>query len=126
MTKDRYWRMLAATVVVCVFACECGEQPAVDHGGKLVSEEGRIAFTRVSSFGTAGLKKSDIYVIDADASQEERLTDTPGLDGFPTWSPDGDQIAFTSSRDGNWEIYVMDWDGAHQRRLPRTPMDEGV
>jgi dipeptidyl aminopeptidase/acylaminoacyl peptidase len=119
MTKYRYWRMLVATVVA-VFAYGCGEQPAADHGGKLVSEEGTIAFTRVSGFGTSGLKRSDIYAIDVDASQEKRLTDSPGLDGFPAWSPDGERIAFTSSRDGNWEIYVMDSDGAHQRRLTRT------
>jgi Tol biopolymer transport system component len=117
MTKDRYWRMLAATVVVCVFACECGEQPAVDHGGKLVSEEGRIAFTRVSGFGTSGLKKSDIYAIDADASQEERLTDTPGLDGFPTWSPDGDRIAFTVYPGGAEQLAVIDGDGTDEHRL---------
>jgi TolB protein len=27
------------------------------------------------------------------------------------------QIAFASKRDGNWEIYLMDWDGANQRRI---------
>ncbi len=126
MTKDRYWRMLAAAAVVGAFAYGCGSQPAVDHGGSLVSEEGRIAFTRVTSFGTSGLKKSDIYAIDVNASQEKRLTDSPGLDIFPAWSPDGARIAFTSGRDGNWELYIMDSDGAHQRRLTRTPEDEGV
>jgi len=27
------------------------------------------------------------------------------------------QIAFASSRDGHWEIYLMDWDGSNQRRI---------
>jgi TolB protein len=35
----------------------------------------------------------------------------------PNWSPDGSRIAFTSSRDGNNEIYVMDANGANQTRL---------
>ncbi|HET7712554.1 MAG TPA: hypothetical protein VFL80_11540, partial [Thermoanaerobaculia bacterium] len=29
------------------------------------------------------------------------------------------QIAFASNRDGNWEIYLMDWDGSNQRRITR-------
>ena len=45
------------------------------------------------------------------------LTDDKGKDHFPAWSPDGNQIAFSSSRDGNKDIYVMDADGSNQRRL---------
>ncbi len=29
------------------------------------------------------------------------------------------QIAFASNRTGNWEIWLMDWDGANQRRITR-------
>jgi dipeptidyl aminopeptidase/acylaminoacyl peptidase len=39
----------------------------------------------------------------------------------PTWSPDGTQIAFTSTRDGTGEIYTMDSDdGGNQTRLTDT------
>jgi len=34
-----------------------------------------------------------------------------------SWSPDGQKIAFTSERDGNWEIYVMNADGSNQTRM---------
>ena len=32
-------------------------------------------------------------------------------DSYPAWSPDGSKIAFTSTRDGNSEIYVSNPDG---------------
>jgi WD40-like Beta Propeller Repeat len=38
----------------------------------------------------------------------------------PVWSPDGRRIAFTSRRDGNWEVYVVNADGSGQRRLTRN------
>ncbi|MBI3960568.1 MAG: PD40 domain-containing protein [Chloroflexi bacterium] len=36
----------------------------------------------------------------------------------PVWSPDGQQIAFLSDRDGEWGVFVMNADGSNQRRLP--------
>ena len=44
-----------------------------------------------------------------------RLTTDGG--GSPSWSPDGQHIAFVSDRDGNADIYVMDSDGSNPRRL---------
>jgi Tol biopolymer transport system component len=39
------------------------------------------------------------------------------VDYDPVYSPDGQRIAFTSRRDGNSEIYVMNADGSEQTRL---------
>ena len=61
----------------------------------------------------------EIYVMDADGSNQQRLTENLFDDRDPSWSPDGEWIAFVSDRDGlfNDEIYVMDADGSNQRRL---------
>jgi TolB protein len=42
-------------------------------------------------------------------------------DMFATWSPDGKQIAFTSDRSGDPEIYTAKADGSGLRRLTSTP-----
>ena len=60
---------------------------------------------------------NEIYVMDADGSNQTRLTSNSEQDSYPSWSPDGSKIAFTSYRDGNYEIYVMDADGSSQTRL---------
>ena len=59
--------------------------------------------------------------MDADGSNVVRLTDDPDDDFSPDWSPDGTLIAFTSERDGNREIYVMNSDGSNQVRLTDDP-----
>jgi Tol biopolymer transport system component len=100
----------------------CGSEPAASSSGDLVSTEGKIAFTRATSFEPF---EADVYAINVDGSGEKRLTDSPGLDGFPGWSPDGEKIAFTSDRDGGgWDLYVMNADGSKQTRLTNTPEDE--
>lgn len=64
--------------------------------------------------------------MDADGSYQARITNNSVLDRDPTWSPDGNgkKIAFSSSRDGNDEIYVMDADGQNQTRLTNNTSED--
>src|SRR5450432_4091709 len=50
----------------------------------------------------------DIFMADLDGKIVKRLTDTPGYDAEGTLSPDGTKMVFTSVRDGDLELYIMD------------------
>jgi Tol biopolymer transport system component len=58
----------------------------------------------------------DIYRANADGSNLTPLTRTPGYDAEATIAPDG-LVVFTSTRDGDMEIYSMKGDGSDVRRL---------
>ena len=62
---------------------------------------------------------SQLYVLDVASKESRRLTNGAFTVGRFSWSPDGKQIAFTSNRDGNYEIYVMNADGSALRNLTR-------
>ena len=66
----------------------------------------------------------EIMTIDIQTEESIRLTDNDTLDARPAWSPDGSQIAFSSARDGNEEIYVMNADGSDPTRLTDSPSAE--
>lgn len=59
----------------------------------------------------------EIYLVNADGSGLQRLTDDPAEDGLPAWSPDGKAIAFASRRGGSWAIWAMTPSGVGQRLL---------
>ena len=55
--------------------------------------------------------------MNADGSGQTKLTDNPAFDEGPSWSPDGEKIAFDSRRNWNSDIYVMNADGSDQSPL---------
>lgn len=63
---------------------------------------------------------ADIVLLDVATGKFRTLTrrDHPYLDETPAWMPDG-RILFQSTRDGRYEIYVMQADGSGQQRLTR-------
>ncbi|MDP2949214.1 MAG: hypothetical protein Q8P22_06725 [Chloroflexota bacterium] len=67
----------------------------------------------------------DILTIDVETGEQINLTSNPAHDLWPTWSPDGRQIAFVSDRDSPLgEIYLMNADGSDVRRLTENQMAE--
>ncbi len=54
----------------------------------------------------------EIYKMNADGTNQTRLTDNSAFDTEPDWSPDGSQIAFTTTRAGNSEIFTINDTGS--------------
>src|SRR5882757_8715025 len=65
------------------------------------------------AFGYLG----DIWTANEDGTGTQRLTDNKARDIYPRFSPDGKWIAFSSNRDGNYDVYVVASDGGKPRQL---------
>jgi len=63
----------------------------------------------------------DLWIVGRSGGQARRLTSTPGAEIDPYFSPDGSQIAFTSTVAGNTDVYVVPAAGGNPRRLTYHP-----
>src|SRR6058998_2278351 len=61
----------------------------------------------------------------ANLAQLRKIMDDTAVATEPAFSPDGSRIAFTSTRDGQPEIYIMDADGTSAGRLTNSPGADG-
>lgn len=61
----------------------------------------------------------EIYVMNADGTNQRRLTNTPGYDGGPFFSPDGERIIWRRFDDTGAvaDVFTMKLDGSDVRRL---------
>jgi len=118
-----------------------GDRTLIDFPGSWAPDGGRLAFTRCHLprfYGAHDFEdRCAVYVVDADGTGMTKLADS-ALE--PDWSPDGKHIVFVSMRDHTGfviadedtdryagELYTMDADGGHQRRLTVTPrLDESL
>lgn len=72
----------------------------------------RVLFA--SNTGDAQRKEFDIWAINVDGTELERITHAPGFDGYPMFSTDGKYLAFSSSRasaagSSNTNVFVAEW-----------------
>jgi len=62
-----------------------------------------------------------VYLLNLDTGQRERLGSFPGMTFAPRFSPDGSQVALSLSQDGNTDLFVMRLADRQLRRLTNNP-----
>jgi Tol biopolymer transport system component len=87
----------------------------------------------VFATNTQGFDNFELYMVDAEGKRDPvRVTETPGFDGLPSFSPDGGRLSWTSTRtaEKTSQIFLADWDHAaalkvlglgHGIDAPETP-----
>ena len=79
--------------------------------GVSFAPDGRIVYT-VNTQGT-----SDIWIMNADGTNQRPLVTDPSEDQLPIVTPDGRYVVFTSERGGFPSLWRMDLDGANLKQL---------
>ena len=64
---------------------------------------------------------ANLWLLDLETYYIRQLTFGDWSDSQPDWSPDGEKIAFLSTRSGKAQIYVMHVDGGEARELVDLP-----
>src|SRR5262249_26603588 len=87
--------------------------PSFFHNGK------RIIFSS-NQGSTGGMGNFELYAVNVDGSNLERITFSEGFDGFPVFSPNGAQLVWASNRNAKapheTNIFIGDWVPSLPRR----------
>ncbi len=67
----------------------------------------RIAFTRIMD-KKLSQTSGELFIMNTDGTNVQRLTDDNASDNYPSWSPDGKKIAFRKRLGGQSEVHVID------------------
>jgi tricorn protease len=98
----------------------CAPLTAAAREAKLVRyphyNHGRIAFTYLA----------DIWTADEDGKDIKRITANKARDVYPRFSPDGKWIAFSSDRNGNFDVFIVPSEGGNSRQLTFHSADDTV
>jgi Tol biopolymer transport system component len=99
-----------------------------------ISRDGNLVWSpdgRQIAFSAERDGRIEIYILNIEdvlqgGDHQRQVTNTPKMTRnlVTSWSPDSSKIAFSSTRDGNTEIYLMDVDGRALIRLTNNPASD--
>jgi dipeptidyl aminopeptidase/acylaminoacyl peptidase len=84
-----------------------------------ISRDGKwVAYTVATPDMDANRNASNIWIVSTSGGAPSQLTQS-GHDSSPAWSPDGQTIAFLSSRSGESQVYLLSLEGGEAQRLTK-------
>jgi Tol biopolymer transport system component len=89
------------------------EAPEWSPDGKLIAFDGLI--------GVSETRDILLVTVDREDPVQTVITDLPGYDCYPVFSPDGETLLYMSERDNNRDLYLMDLDGNDIARITDDP-----
>jgi TolB protein len=95
------------------------------NGGSFFSPDGSKIIFRADRERQHYLQ---LYVIEADGTNERQLTDNGAVNWAPYWHPNGEVVAFTTSLHGHmhYEIYLLNIETGSTFRLTHNPSFDGL
>ncbi len=111
-------RFAVLTALCASFLCAAGYA-----GAQLPPPEQKpLAGARMPALSPNGKRlafvwRGDVWVADATGGHAVPVTSHEELDAYPVFSPDGNWIAYSSLRNGNWDIYVVPAVGGDSRQM---------
>ena len=111
--------LLAVLLIAVPFLAVCQTQRRnVGASQSSVKDKPLIAFAdNLADHPSPDPGRAQIFSVELDGSNRKQLTFSTGGNFFPVWSPDGQRLAFISTRTGSPEIWVMDADGMNQKEI---------
>ena len=61
--------------------------------------------------------KGDLFTVSSQGGTAHQLTSNAAYDAYPVWSPNGQNIAFASAREGSLDVFIVGKDGGTPKRL---------
>jgi len=100
-----FWQVFSVVLILAFATTVFAQTPGLHANGKIAFASDRDG-------------NREIYVMDADGTNQVRLTNNSGVDDHPTWSPNGTKIAFICERpSGGYAICLMNGDGANKTEI---------
>ncbi len=118
--------MKSYLVVVAALALVTGR--AAESAGPVIAQ-GKARLLRHPTYSNGKIAFSylgDLWIVNDDGSEVRRLTVHGARDVYPRFSPDGTRIAFSSNRDGNYDVFVVPAAGGKPRQLTFHTADDTV
>ena len=92
---------------------------------RILSTSGGLALFLLALYLVSGaLTNKSQQVIDLTRVSLTPITNDPGYEGEPTFSPDGETLAYVSDRSGNFEIYIQQVSGGAFRNITENAADD--